>query len=270
MIKFYKTVNNQIHYWETWDNEGQFATVHWGIVGQTGDNKTVHSSLFKNYKKKVQEEIDKRITEGYMNFDNMDIVFLEVVYQIEGMGTGEDLEKRHELENRLNELLGWAGLGHVGGGSIGSGTMEVGCEVVNYEIAYNLIQHDLKDTKFQDYLEIRALDYQTPNIASLEELLIDIPHEVINIHVIEPENIDERISAVGIIYANTIGVKEASIEFIPNDTPPSNEEVLSWIWTFRPDLGTQILTHQINPEFKKLIESYTGGKMSEFWDYMSQ
>lgn len=270
MIKFYKTVNNKLHYWETWDNDNQSATVHWGVVGQTGKDKTVRSGFFKSYHKKIQEEIDKRITENYTDFENMDVVYMEVVYQIEGMGTNQDLEKRHALENRLNELLGWTGLGHVDGGSIGSGTMEVGCEVVDFETAYQVIQEDLKDSEFQDFLEIKSLENETPLNATLEDLRLEIQYEVINIHVLEPDNIDERISAVGTIYANTIGVNEASIEFIPNDSPPSNDEVLSWIWTFRPDLGTEILNEPVRPEFKKLIESYSSGNMSEFWNYMSQ
>lgn len=50
---------------------------------------------------------------------------LLVEYVVEGMGAEADLEKRHELEDILNESLGWSGLGHCDGGSIGSGTMEV-------------------------------------------------------------------------------------------------------------------------------------------------
>lgn len=156
-------------------------------------------------------------------------------------------------------MLGWTGLGHVDGGSIGSGTMEVGCEVVDFE-----------NSEFRDYKEIKAIEYETESEMTLAELMKVVPQEVFNIHIIEFDNIDERISAIGTIYANTIGVKEASIEFIPDDNPPSQSEVLSWIWTFRPDLGEEILTYEIEPEFKKLIESYKSGKMDEFWKFMTE
>lgn len=42
-----------------------------------------------------------------------------------------DLKKRTRLEDHLNELLGWTGLGHCDGGSIGSGTLEACCLVVD-------------------------------------------------------------------------------------------------------------------------------------------
>lgn len=270
MIKLYKSINNETHYWETWDNENKSATFHWGIIGQTGKSKKITSGLFKKNHKEVQTAIDQKIEEGYTEFEEMDKVFLEVIYSIEGMGTSTDLDKRHKLEGRLNELLGWTGLGHVDGGSIGSGTMEVGCEVVNFEIAKKVIAEDLKNSEYHDYKEIKAIEFESELDKSLQELITSTPFEVINIYVFEPENVDERISAIGTIHANTIGVNEASIEFVPNDSPPSKNEVLSWIWTFRPDLGNEILTQEIEPEFKKLIESYNQNKMNEFWDYINE
>ena len=70
------------------------------------------------------------------------------------MGCGEDVEKRYLLQDRMNETLGWTGLGHCDGGSIGSGTMEVCCYVVDFEIAKNVIENDLKGTEFEDYMRI--------------------------------------------------------------------------------------------------------------------
>jgi hypothetical protein len=81
---------------------------------------------------------------------------LEVVYPVVGFGTRADLEKRHALQDRLNETLGWTGLGHVDGGSTGSGTMEVACFVVEPEVAKKVIEEDLRDTAFGDFSEIRA------------------------------------------------------------------------------------------------------------------
>jgi len=70
------------------------------------------------------------------------------------MGTKEDVAKRHALEDRLNEALGWTGLGECDGGSIGSGTMEACCFVVDSEIAKRVIENDLAGTEFSDYLRI--------------------------------------------------------------------------------------------------------------------
>ena len=60
----------------------------------------------------------------------------------------------HELEDRMNETLGWTGLGNCDGGSIGSGTMEVCCFVVDFKTAKRVIEEDLKNTRFADYSRI--------------------------------------------------------------------------------------------------------------------
>ena len=70
------------------------------------------------------------------------------------MGDVEDLEKRHRLEDRMNETLGWTGLRMCDGGSIGSGTMEVCCYVVDFDMAKKVIEEDLKGTEFSDYIRI--------------------------------------------------------------------------------------------------------------------
>ncbi|MDF2189136.1 hypothetical protein [Paraflavitalea sp. CAU 1676] len=158
MIKLYKKVDNQLYYWETWDKDEKTAIVHWGIVGQRGQSKEVKGGLFSNFRKIIQEEIEKKIKEGYAAFDEGNMASLEVEYKIDGFGTDQDLDKRHRLEEHLNELLGWTGLGHVDGGSIGSGTMEAGCLVVDFEMAKKVIEDNLRNTEYGDYSRIFRMD----------------------------------------------------------------------------------------------------------------
>lgn len=70
------------------------------------------------------------------------------------MGAINDVEKRHRLEARLNETLGWTGMGMCDGGSIGSGSMEVCSYVVDFEVAKILIENDLAGTEFANYTRI--------------------------------------------------------------------------------------------------------------------
>ena len=154
MLKLYKLNDNKLHYWETWEKDDKTATVHWGIVGERGQVKDIKGGLFSNFRKTVQKEIDEKLKEGYAEFNEEDKAFLEVEYKIDGFGTEEELDKRHRLEEHLNELLGWTGLGEVDGGSIGSGTMEAGCVVVDFEIAKRVIEDNLKNTEFGDYSRI--------------------------------------------------------------------------------------------------------------------
>lgn len=154
MIKLYKQNDNELHYWETWEKDEKTAIFHWGIVGQRGQDKEIKSGLFSNFKTKVETEISKKLNEGYSEFDENRLSYLEIEYIIEGFGTEEDLDKRHRLEEIMDEVLGWTGLGHTDGGSIGSGTMEVGCIVVDYEIAKKVIEENLKNTEFSNFSRI--------------------------------------------------------------------------------------------------------------------
>src|SRR4029077_7288330 len=98
--------------------------------------------------------LSKPLAEGFKPINVDDHAILMIEYPIEGMGTTKDLEKRHALEDRMNETLGWTGLGHCDGGSIGSGTMEVCCFVVDFETAKRVVEKDLKRTKFANYSRI--------------------------------------------------------------------------------------------------------------------
>ena len=102
----------------------------------------------------IQKEIDKFVSEGYLPVDPEDHYTLLIEYEVDGMGNGEDVEKRHRLEDRMNETLGWTGLGACDGGSIGSGTMEVCNFVVDFEVAKKVIESDLKGTEFENFTRI--------------------------------------------------------------------------------------------------------------------
>lgn len=160
MLKLYKLIDNRLNYWETWEIDRRTTMVHWGIVGERGRNKSIKGGFFSNFHKKVQREVDEKINEGYTEFDENKVSFLEIEYSIDGSGTEEALVKRHRLEEKMNEILGWTGLGHTDGGSIGSGTMDVCCIVVDFEIAKKVVEEDLKDTEFADYTRIIKVNHE--------------------------------------------------------------------------------------------------------------
>lgn len=154
MLKLYKKVDDKIHYWETWEKDKKKGVIHWGIVGERGTQRQVFSGIFSGFEKIIQKEINKLLKEGYDEVDSDNHYTLLIEYNVEGMGSEEDMEKRHRLENKMDQTLGWTGLGHSDGGSIGSGTMEVSCFVVDFEIAKNVIIQDLKGTEFENYTRI--------------------------------------------------------------------------------------------------------------------
>lgn len=154
MLKLYKMDDRPPRYWETWDNTDGSHTVHWGVLGQTGETRTVKPSLLKRATRKIQVEIDSLVSEGYRPIEMDSHRILLVEYSVDGFGNSDDLDKRHRLESKMNETLGWTGLGHCDGGSIGSDTMEACCYVADFNIAKSVVEADLKGTEFENYTRI--------------------------------------------------------------------------------------------------------------------
>ena len=154
MLKLYRFSNDKKEYWETWDDGKGSHTIHWGELGTRGESKTVKSSLLKKAGTAIQKEIDGLVQAGFHTIDGDDQVTLLIEYAVDGMGSKEDVEKRHRLEERMNETLGWTGLGACDGGSIGSGSMEVCNFVVDFEVAKAAIEKDLAGTEFGNYIRI--------------------------------------------------------------------------------------------------------------------
>lgn len=144
MLKLYRLSNDILEYWETWEESHGKHRVHWGLLGTVGDSKIVASTFLRKAETVIQQEIDALVAQGFHPIPLEDHVVLMIEYQINGMGTEEDLSKRHDLEERLNETLGWTGLGACDGGSIGSGTMEVCNYVVDYDLAKKVIEADVR------------------------------------------------------------------------------------------------------------------------------
>ena len=92
--------------------------------------------------------------DGFEPVDADDHAVLLVEFASKGPGTAGDVKKQGALHSRLNEMLGWTGLGHCDRGSVGSGTMEVCCVVVDFEHARRVIEENLAGTEFADYSRI--------------------------------------------------------------------------------------------------------------------
>jgi hypothetical protein len=85
--------------------------------------------------------------------DSDDLPILVVEYAFSG-SESQSLEKRHALEDWLDELLGEHDLGSCDGGSIGSGTMEVFCDVADYAKAKRLVEREIRATPYAGFARI--------------------------------------------------------------------------------------------------------------------
>lgn len=154
MLKLYKLIENQLHYWEFWEQDKNSGIIHHGIVGDRGDHREVKSGISENFRDKIMKEAVIESQNGFKPIDLRDHITLLIEFSVSGSGTKKDVEKRSQLQKRMDEVLGWTGLGYCDGGSIGSGTMEVCCMVVDFQIAKKVIENDLNGTEFSNYTRI--------------------------------------------------------------------------------------------------------------------
>lgn len=154
MLKLYRFTPEKKEYWETWDNGNGSHTIHWGILGTRGKSRTIKPTASTTAETTIQKKIDGVVAKGFQPIEPGAHFTLLIEYAIEGMGSGQDIDKRHSLEDRMNETLGWTGLGACDGGSIGSGTMEVCNFVVDFDLAKAVIEQDLAGTEFANYTRI--------------------------------------------------------------------------------------------------------------------
>jgi hypothetical protein len=161
MPKLYKFSDGGVptHYHEAWlDKSSNEMIEHFGRLGTYGSTKIHNVDRNLSDDDNVRRILAKAIADGFREIDDEEHEWLIIEYAVHGMGSFADLEKRHRLEDKLNEILGWTGLGHCDGGSIGSGTMEAACPVVRFDIAKNVVSDALAGSEFADFKQIYRED----------------------------------------------------------------------------------------------------------------
>lgn len=149
MLKLYKKEGDTLRYWEAWVH-GDKLTVHWGIVGEQGEEKEQPLPADEDPDMAIAQAAEPLVDQGYDEPDPETMTPLVVQYPLQGKGTGHDFEKRHAVEELLTDVLGWTGNGEVEGGETQPGRMNVFCHVMEPEVAVRTVVEALDD---EDMLE---------------------------------------------------------------------------------------------------------------------
>ena len=154
MIKLYKgSKGAELHYHEAWAADASI-TEHWGKLGEVGSTREHTLTEADDPTDALEAVLAPVRAAGFAELGDEELALLQIEYRIQGTGNAADLGKRIALEDRMNEVLGWVGLGQCEGGSSGYGTMEVRCLVVDFELARRVIEADLLGSRFDDYSRI--------------------------------------------------------------------------------------------------------------------
>lgn len=157
MIKLVKEVDNELVYWEVW-KDGKTLTIHYGVVGDTGETEKVNLKLFEKAEKVMEKLAEKKLNEDFENLDEDGLVELVVQYPYEENQMEEALEKRHTVEDLMNECLGWTGNGSCDGGDIGSGSTNVFNYVIDVDKALKTTLEELSNNNLLDNVKIAFLN----------------------------------------------------------------------------------------------------------------
>lgn len=153
MEKLYRRVGEAVHYQEAWV-DGGLLYHHWGVIGERGKHTTRPLRMLERRKSAIRHALAEARRDGYKPMDLDDHATLIIEFRVDGFGSDGDLDRRHALQERIDDLLGWTGIGHCDGGSAGGDTMEVCCYVVDFDIAKQLIERDLVGSQFSDYSRV--------------------------------------------------------------------------------------------------------------------
>src|SRR2546430_14499293 len=80
----------------------------------------------------------------------------------------------------------------------------------------------------------------------------------------EFDKLDERVSAVCVLFGSVIGVNDGSIEWCPDVEPPTEQERLAWISLCWPHLDAQLST-RVHGNLRRLIRAYRSGALQRWW-----
>jgi hypothetical protein len=147
MYKLYKREPDRIRYHEAWD-EDACVIEHFGVVGQAGETRQHDLAPGADPDQLLEDLLKPSAMDGFEEVDDADLERVEVALPVVADG---DLERRHALEDRLDDLLGATGLGHCNGGRIDEQGMAAFCFVVDPTIARSVIKEDLRDSEFADF-----------------------------------------------------------------------------------------------------------------------
>jgi len=96
----------------------------------------------------------------------------------------------------------------------------------------------------------------------------NLPREIPWSQIVQFDKLDERVSAVGCLFVNIIGVNDGYVEWCPNDDPPTQDEYLAWVWVVRPDLGS-LMKEEVGKDFTALIAAYESDDLGSWFQYMA-
>jgi hypothetical protein len=78
------------------------------------------------------------------------------------------------------------------------------------------------------------------------------------------DQLDERVSAVTMLFGSVIGVSDGCVAWCTESVRPTESERLAWLWLCWPHLDEQIMPHA-RADHRELMHAYRAGRLREWW-----
>ncbi|MFL0200509.1 DUF2716 domain-containing protein [Exiguobacterium acetylicum] len=151
MIQLIKQNGSDTLY-QTIYTEGRLIVQHQGIVGawvRAEDVKQMRVSRFKRLGVQILQLVEEFERQGYRELNETDYTELVVQFPYDEGQAEAALERRHMMEEMIDEGLLHTGNGYCEGGDIGSGTTNIFYHVLDVEAAVSLIFEGMKEHDVQ-------------------------------------------------------------------------------------------------------------------------
>lgn len=157
MIRLYKSdeTGTPVAYHEAWvEPQHRRIVEHWGYVGEAGETATHRVYILGSLEKQFEGVLQGARELGFQELSESAYATLIVEYAVTGEGSTSDRDKQEDVEDALNEKLGWLGLGFCEDGRIANGQIDICCRVLDVEVATKVISEALSGSVFADYSRI--------------------------------------------------------------------------------------------------------------------
>jgi predicted DNA-binding WGR domain protein len=146
MLKLYDQSKPTLNYWEAWE-DGYDVVIHWGEIGSEGTTRRETIPRSQTAENVITAAAEEPRRNGFAEIPIEQHAEIVVHRRLDAWGSTADLELRHDIEDLLNEQLGWLGLGHCDGGDIGSGSINIYSYVVDPGIGARAVVAALKESE---------------------------------------------------------------------------------------------------------------------------
>ncbi|WP_238239674.1 DUF2716 domain-containing protein [Exiguobacterium acetylicum] len=176
MIQLTKQNGSDMLY-QTIYTEGRTIVQHQGIVGawvKAEDVKQMRVSRFKRLGVQILQLVEELERQGYRELNETDYTGLVVQFSYEKGQEEAALERRHMMEEVINDSLLHMGNGYCEGGDIGSGTTNIFYYVLDVEAAVALIFEEMKARDVQDEPKIAVQEGEVYTVLYPEGATFDL------------------------------------------------------------------------------------------------